>query len=404
MKEIKEKIKAYTEEHLHVFKDISDYVYHHPELGGEEVQSSVYIAERLKELGFKVEFPYEQLPTAFVAEYGPKEAEVTVAFLPEYDALPGYGPDGTPGHACGHNWIAGAMAGCGAALAAAAEQVNCRVKVIGTPAEESFGAKVDLVNLGAFEDVDFVFQAHLANHASMGVISLAMHSLEFDFHGKAAHAAASPELGINALDGVISMFNSVNAMREHFRSDARIHGIITKGGEATNIVPEFAQCRFGIRARNRGYLQEMRRRVLHIAEAAALATGTTMEYRDFENQYDEIINVSSMSDVWEKYFNEEGLMGFVPEEKHPGSGSSDLGNVCYKCPTVYAEVPMMDGTPVIVHDRCALEMVNSEAASEVMKTVITAMAAAAAEISLDKELAARIRADYEAKRISRLKG
>ena len=384
------------------FVDLSHYLYEHPELGGEEYLSSAYLAEYLQKKGFRVSFPYDGLPTAFNAEYGPEDAEVTIAFLAEYDALPGFGPDGGLGQACGHNWIGAAMAGCGVTLASVADMAKCKVRVIGTPAEETFSAKVDMARLGAFDGVDFVFQAHLSKNFSMGAVTLAMYSVEFDFHGKSAHASINPQAGINALDGVLSMFFNMNAMRQYLREDARVHGIITNGGKASNVIPDFAQCQFEIRAKTRGYLDEIRRRLIAVAESAAAATGTTVEYRDYENYNDEVINLKSFASVCEKHFGELGIGGFVPEEEYEGMGSSDLGNVSYLCPTVYAEVMLDGGVPVLVHDQSAMEQVDSPAAHEMMRKVILAFTGAASEIALDSELASKIRVEWETEKKKRL--
>ena len=405
---LKEKLAFTCAAHFEEFVELSHFVYRHPELGGAEHKSSRYLAAYLKSMGFEVSFPYEGLPTAFDAVYGPEDAELTIAFLAEYDALPGFGPEDAEGnrglgHACGHNWIAAAMTGCGVVLASVADTLKCRVRVIGTPAEETFSAKVDMARLGAFDGVDFVFQAHLSKNFSMGAVTLAMYSVEFDFHGKAAHASINPQDGVNALDGVLSMFFNMNAQRQYLREDARVHGIITHGGTASNVIPDFAQCQFEIRAKTRGYLDEIRRRLIAVAQSAAEATGTTMEYRDYENYNDEVINLKSFAGVCEKHFGELGIGGFVPEEEYQGMGSSDLGNVSYLCPTVYAEVMLDDGRPVPVHDLKAMELVDSPAAHEMMKKVILAFTGAAAEIALNPELASEIRAEWEAEKEKRLK-
>ena len=403
LNELKTIMGQMCEKEFEGFVDLSHYLYEHPELGGEEYLSSAYLADYLIGKGFRVSFPYEGLPTAFDAVYGPDDAEVTIAFLAEYDALPGFGKDGGLGQACGHNWIGAAMAGCGVTLASVADTLKCKVRVIGTPAEETFSAKVDMARLGAFDGVDFVFQAHLSKNFSMGAVTLAMYSVEFDFHGKSAHASINPQAGVNALDGVLAMFFNMNAMRQYLRDDARVHGIITNGGTASNVIPDFAQCQFEIRAKTRGYLDEIRRRLIAAAESAALATGTTMEYRDYENYNDEIINLKSFAGVCEKHFGELGISEFVPEEEYEGMGSSDLGNVSYLCPTVYAEVMLADGTPVAVHDQSAMAQVDSPAAHEMMRKVILSFTGAAAEIVLNPDLAAKIKEEWLNEKERRLK-
>ena len=352
-------VDAQYQAHKDSFEEISDYIFRHPEVGGEEIQSATYLTQVLKKYGFSVSNPAVQLPTAFVAQYG-SGTGLTIAFVAEYDALPGFGPNGGPGHACGHNWIAASMCACAICMRDAADKLGCRIQVIGAPAEETFGAKYDLIQAGVFQGVDFVFQAHLDEFNSLETLSLAMNSLEFDFHGFPAHAAQNPEKGINALDAVIIMFNSVNAMRQQLPQSARIHGIITHGGTATNTIPEFAQCRFSIRAKTKGYLAEMRRRLLKIAEGASLATGAGLKYRNYENPFDDMINVKCLTSLCQHHFEDLGIGGFVPEEQYPGSGSSDIGNVSYICPTVYCEIALEgEGDPVVVHEKSALALVNS---------------------------------------------
>lgn len=387
-------VDAQYQAHKDSFEEISDYIFRHPEVGGEEIQSATYLTQVLKKYGFSVSNPAVQLPTAFVAQYGAGTG-LTIAFVAEYDALPGFGPNGGPGHACGHNWIAASMCACAICMRDAADKLGCRIQVIGAPAEETFGAKYDLIQAGVFQGVDFVFQAHLDEFNSLETLSLAMNSLEFDFHGFPAHAAQNPEKGINALDAVIIMFNSVNAMRQQLPQSARVHGIITHGGTATNTIPEFAQCRFSIRAKTKGYLAEMRRRLLKIAEGASLATGAGLKYRDYENPFDDMINVKCLTSLCQHHFEDLGIGGFVPEEQYPGSGSSDIGNVSYICPTVYCEIALEgEGDPVVVHEKSALALVNSPRANKLMEKVVRAYTYSAIDLCLDDALCQQAREEH----------
>lgn len=387
-------IEEQLQTHRDSFREISDYIYRHPELSGEEIQSATYLKKTLESYGFSLSNPAIQLPTAFVAEYGAGTG-LTIAFVAEYDALPGFGPSGGPGHACGHNWIAASMCACAICMRKAADHLGCRIQVIGAPAEETFGAKYDLIQAKVFQNVDFVFQAHLDEFNSLETLSLAMNSLEFDFHGFPAHAAQNPEKGINALDAVIIMFTSVNAMRQQLPQSARIHGIITQGGTATNTIPEFAQCRFSIRAKTKGYLAEMRKRLLKIAEGAALSTGAGMTYRDYENPFDDMINVRTLTSLCQKHFEEQGISGFVPEEQYPGSGSSDIGNVSYVCPTVYCEIALEgEGDPVIVHEKSAMALVNSERAYQLMEKVVRAYTYSAIDLCQNDVLCQKAREEH----------
>lgn len=378
------------------FEGISDYVFKHPELGGEEFDSSKYLADELHSFGFAVTFPYEDFPTAFIASYGEDPDADTFAFVAEYDALPGYGEEGGPGHACGHNWIAAAMCGCGIVLAEIADKLGINIRVIGTPAEETFGAKYDMIKAGAFDNVDFAMQAHLDEANCVETVTLAMNSLEFDFKGVAAHAAAFPEKGVNALDGVIAMFNSINALREHTTEDARIHGIITQGGVATNVVPDFAQCRFSFRAVEKNYLAELRQRILNIARGASLCTGASVEWRDIENPFDNMVNLKSFGETVIDNFALVGVTDFVSREDYPSAGSSDIGNVSHVCPTLYAELSLSPEAMFCVHDDSAMLLANSEIAYKKMNQTIKAYCGAVIDIASDPGLAAKIRQEFKA--------
>ena len=222
-------------------EEISKWIYEHPEDGDQEFLSSAYICEQLKETGFSVQLPYGSLKTAFRCELKGSKPGATYAFLAEYDALPGYGEQHDElAHACGHNWIGAVCAGVGLMFAQMQEELEGTIVIMGTPAEETTGGKCVLVEEGAFDDVDFAFQLHLGAENNAHVVTLAMDSLEFTFHGKAAHAAAYPHLGVNALDAVNLMFTGISYLRQQLRCDTRVHGIITKGGEACNIIPDLS--------------------------------------------------------------------------------------------------------------------------------------------------------------------
>ncbi|MGN0710758.1 MAG: M20 family metallopeptidase [Anaerovoracaceae bacterium] len=382
---------------------VSDYIFNHPELGGEEYESSKYLCQFMENNGFSVTHPCSELPTAFVAAFVPankKKKGRVIGFIAEYDALPGFGENNGPGHACGHNWIAACMCGCALALSEAAERLGCEVRLIGTPAEETFGGKYDMIKCGVFDDVDVAFQAHLDEFNSIETLSLALNSVEFSFHGVAAHAAQNPEKGINALDAVISMYNNINALRQHMRDEERVHGIITHGGTAANTVPDFAQCRFSFRAKNKENLHVLRKKIINIAEAAALATGAELEYRDYENPFDDMINVPVLTSICKEHFKEFGYDDFIPEDRYPGSGSSDIGNVSYVCPTVYMEIAPKKGEAIIVHDKSAMALVNSSCALETMEPVVKTYVRAAIDICSNDRLFEQILDSYEKRKKS----
>ncbi|MBQ6836492.1 MAG: amidohydrolase [Clostridia bacterium] len=239
--ELKNKAFALAEENIDLYNHICDEIFKHPEMGNEEYYSSKFLVTEMEKRGFRVQYPYGGLDTAFRCEIG--EGSPKIAFLAEYDALPGYGPNKDQnGHACGHNWIAACTFGAADVLAQLKEHFNGTIVYIGTPAEEGTGGKVDLVNAGCFEDIDAAFQMHLTGgeKTELNGSSLAIDSLEFTFEGKAAHAAGAPWDGINALDAAYLMINGINALRQHVKPDTRIHGIIAEGGMAPNIVPNHA--------------------------------------------------------------------------------------------------------------------------------------------------------------------
>ena len=389
---LRQTVQKQIAQNRRLFQEISDYIFRPPELGGEEVLSSQYLKHILEQEGFTVTAPYEILPTAFTAEYG--EGDFTVAFLAEYDALPGYGPKREPAHACGHNWIAASMTGAAIVLAKLADELKCSVKLIGTPAEETFGAKYDLCRCGAFDDVNAAFQAHLECANAIEPATLAMNSVEFVFKGKAAHAAQHPEKGINALDSVILMFNGINALRQQVRQDARIHGIITEGGEAANIIPDRAVCRFSFRARDVRYLRELRKKIVDIAEASAKMAGTQLVYQDYENPFDDLCCIPALTKVCRKEFEQVGITDFVPPEQYDAPGSSDIGNVSHVCPTQYVELALDGEETMLVHDESALNLVNAEAAYRKMDQTIEAFVMSAARIAGDKVLRAEIQNEF----------
>lgn len=339
---------------------ISDYIFNNPELGDEEFISSKYLVDLLGKYGFKIEYPYLGMETAFRAELG-NTAYPTIAFLPEYDALPGYGVQKKNAHACGHNWIAATTVGAALVLSKLGENFRGKIVVIGTPAEESVGRKVDMVKGGAFADIDAVFQMHLSVNTSLNATALAMDSYEFKFKGKASHAAAYPHEGVNALDAVNLTFAGINALRQHVKPDVRIHGIITQGGYAPNIVPDNSICRISVRASKRDYLNEVSEKVKNCARGAAIMTGTKLEISNFENSYDDLIVNSILKELAYKSFTEAGFKYFSDEAENPGS--TDIGNVSYAAPTMYGNIKIGDGT-VKVHEEDFLKHANSDDAKE----------------------------------------
>lgn len=381
---IKEKLYNNIENLKNEIENISEFVFEHAELGNEEYISSAYLVQKLKEYGFQVTYPYLDIPTAFRAEYK-KGDGLKIAFLPEYDALPGYGETKDKNaHACGHNWIAATTLGAAIGLATLDENFNGTIVVIGTPAEETVGGKCELVDKGAFSDIDAVIQMHLGAENNINVLTLAMYSIEFNFFGVASHAAAYPEKGVNALDAVNLMFAGVNALRQHMKADARVAGIITEGGMACNIVPDKASCRYYIRSKERTYLKELTQKIINCARGAALMTGAELEYHNFENSYDNLIYNESLRNLLKTNLEDLGVSNFVDDFE--ASGSSDIGNISQVCPTVYCEIDTGAYPKVFAHHETFLDYVHGENARTTLDIATKAMAYTALQIFLDPQL------------------
>ncbi|MEK7353208.1 MAG: amidohydrolase [Chloroflexota bacterium] len=236
-------------------KELSLKIHDNPELGFQEVKAADWLTGYLEENGFTIERGICGIATAFRASYG--TGRPAIALLAEYDALPGLG------HGCGHNIICACAAGAGVAAKQAIDQLGGSIQVIGTPGEEGWGGKVIMADKGAFKELDIAMLVHPETNDFATTEALACQTLDIEFFGKAAHAAANPELGINALEAILQSFTAINSLRQHIRSTARIHGIITDGGKAANIVPDHSAGNFMLRAMENDYLDELKERVLN---------------------------------------------------------------------------------------------------------------------------------------------
>jgi len=326
--ELKRGVSAEVEAHREELIELSLGIHQNPELGFQEVKASRRLTSYLKKNGFKVEKGICQLDTAFSGEYG--SGKPRIALLAEYDALPELG------HACGHNIIAASAVGAGIALKSAIDQLGGSVVVIGTPAEELHCGKGIMVQRGAFDDIDAAMMVHPSVVDVASSLALACISLEAEFIGKAAHAAARPEDGINALDAMILAFNGINSLRQHIRDEARIHGIITKGGETANVVPAYAAGNFLVRTEDEAYLDELKEKVLNCFKAASLASGARLEYKWSEAYYAPLRVNMALAEVFSK--NLEALGRKVAPPMNRAFGSTDMGNVSAVVPSIHPTV------------------------------------------------------------------
>jgi amidohydrolase len=376
-----EKAKSLKDE----LKKLSEGILKTPELGYEEHASSKAHKEILEKHGFTVEMPYLGMETAFKATFDTGKEGPAIAYLSEYDALPGIG------HGCGHNILGTTSTGAGILLRYL-EDFNGKVVVFGTPAEETSGGKVDMVNEDAFRDVDVALMAHPADSHMKSGKSLALEAIEFTFTGRTSHAAASPEKGINALDGVLLMFNNINALREHILPSARIHGIITKGGEAANIVPGEAVAQFYIRATTKAYLMELKEKVLNCAKAGALASGASLEYGNYEKPYDNLVTNQRLSELYTKQLQSVGVSE-INEEKG-STGSLDMGNVSHAVPAIHPYFDIIESGDVSAHTVEFRDATKTEYAYTSMIQTLTALALTGLKLSEDRALLKDIKEEF----------
>lgn len=377
------------------FEQISHYIFEHPELGLKEFESSRYLAEYIRGKGFAVEMPYDGFDTAFCARSGSEGP--TIAFLAEYDALPGYGPDKRNGHACGHNWIAAATAGAAVTLAELCrrEHIKAQVLLIGTPAEETYCAKVRMADDHLLDHIDACLQPHLAADTCICPKALALNAIYVTYHGKAAHSAGAPWDGVNALDAVQLLYAGINALRQHVRPDVRIHGIITEGGQAANIVPDKASALFYVRASHRAYLDTVLEKVLNIARGAELMTGARLELVYPELPMDDLIDLPVLMELADKNLRAQSIVPTLDELGAAAvAGSTDIGNVSHVCPTLYFEVGLNSKSTFEAHQESALALADSPYAYERLHQVIRAMVGVSADLLADPALLRRAAEEF----------
>ena len=366
---------------------LSRQIHDNPELCYEEVKAAAWLTDFLAGQGFKVERALAGIETAFRATIETGEGP-TVAILCEYDALPAIG------HACGHNAIATAGAGAGAGLAAVRDKLpKGRIHVIGTPAEEGGGGKVKLIQAGVFTDVDAAMMVHGFDQWVGHMDLLGIVRVGFEFTGKASHAAADPWDGVNALDAAVQTYNSVSMLRQQVRPDARIHGIITHGGAAPNIIPEFAAATFYVRSLNLDYMWQLQQRVIACAEGAARSTGCTLKTIDHKDTaYETMKRNQTLLGAFRANLTALGITEAPPLVDR--LGSSDVGNLSQVLPTIQ---PLMkiapDGTSI--HSRAFEAAAVSPLAREGTLTAAKAMAMTTLDLLAEPALLRRAQDEFK---------
>ncbi|HXC93407.1 MAG TPA: M20 family metallopeptidase [Geobacteraceae bacterium] len=313
-------------------------LYEKPELPLKENNAAALLTGILGDNGFEVSRGVAGMETAFIGTSG--SGSPSVALIAEMDGLPGLG------HACGHNIIAAASTGAALILSKLLPAGSATISVFGTPAEELGIGKIEMIKAGCFEGIDFAMMVHPSSKRQVIKQFLGLAKIRFTFHGKAAHAAAYPEDGVNALDAVIQTFNSVNAMRQQTRQDVRIHGIITDGGVAPNIIPAKGSCYFYVRADDLQELEKSKERLITCAKAAGIATGCTLEIEDDPRV---IAPMKILPSFYRIYSEQLATLGLEESEaaRDKNKGSSDIGNLSQVVPTIHPHVPI--GAGINIH-------------------------------------------------------
>ena len=384
IKALKDSVIKEVEAHRSRLRDISLKIHANPELGFKEVKASALLTQYLEENGFAIKRGICELPTAFQGRYG--NGKPAIAILAEYDALPQLG------HACGHNLIAGCAVGAAVASKPAIDKCGGSVLVIGTPAEEFYGGKVVMAERGAFDNIDMAMMVHPGAHDTATTQALACITLEVEFFGKAAHAAASPETGINALEAMILSFAAINALRQHVVDKARIHGIITDGGEAPNVVPAHSAGSFLVRAEDNAYLDELKKKVLNCFVGAAAATGARLEYQWGKVLYAPLRNNLTLAELFRQ--NMKPLGREMPLASSGRVGSTDMGNVSQIVPGIHPTIAVAP-EEVVIHSPEFAEVAASEAGIKGMLDAAKALAMTVVDLIASPETVTKVKEEFD---------
>jgi amidohydrolase len=366
---------------------VSHEIHANPELAFEEHRAAALLSDTLDAAGLPAERGVFTLETAFEARLPTRGDGPTVAILAEYDALPGIG------HACGHNLIATAALGATLGLQAVAEALPGHVRLIGTPAEEKGGGKELMARAGAFDGVDAAMMIHPAgvNLTTMPCICVA--EVEVIYHGRSAHASAMPHKGVNALDGLLLAYQAISNLRQHIRDEERIHGIITEGGQAPNIVPDRAIGNFYVRATTEKTLEALKPRVQACFEAGAKGSGSEVEINWAGVDYLDLNTNWPLADCFQAYGESLGRE-FLSPNQLGGAGSTDMGNVSYRVPSIH---PMLACSPpnVVIHNPEFARWAGSEMGDQAALDGARTMALTTAEFLLNPALQKEVRQAFE---------
>lgn len=343
MTDFYQRIQEELERQKPLLLELSHKLHANPEIRFEEHKACNWLSDTLEDQGFRVERGVGNLPTAFKAVVRGKDHGPNIAFLCEYDALEGLG------HACGHNVIATMSLGAGLALKPLMQELSGNLFVIGTPAEEGGGGKVILLENGSFEGIDTAMMIHPSYNNGAGGPALARVAWEVKYTGKPAHAAASPHLGINALDAVRLAFNGMDALRQQLKSDVRMHAIISEGGDAPNIIPHQAALKIYIRSATKAYLHDsVLPRMKGVFEGAALMTGAKLTMKEIAKPYDDMVQHSGLNQRFDHHAKRLGRP--LNNTESEGAGSTDMGNISHVMPALHGFLAIDDEAKPHTHE------------------------------------------------------
>ncbi|MBI3245082.1 MAG: M20 family metallopeptidase [Deltaproteobacteria bacterium] len=363
---------------------LSHRIHAHPELGFEEEKSATWVAEALSDAGFAVETGICDLPTAFIARAG--SGPLHIAICAEYDALPGVG------HACGHNIIAAMAVGAGIAAAKVADEIGLTISVVGTPAEEvgDSGGKILLLERGAFDGVHAAMMVHPAPFDVVDMPIIAASMFEVRYTGKEAHASAFPELGINAADAFTIAQTAIGLLRQHIKSTDRIHGILTKGGDAPNIIPAHTAAKYMVRAKTLADLGAIRAKVLRCFEAGALATGAKLEVLGGTKPYAEMLHDADLAAAYRHNAEAVGrVIRATGASLARAAGSTDMGNISLAIPSIHPAIGI-DSSPAVNHQPEFTAHCATPAADKAVLDGGLAMAWTAIDLATDAKVRERL--------------
>ena len=364
--------------------ELSLKIHSNPELGFQEVKAAAWLTRYLEENGFSIQQGICELPTAFRGSYG--QGKPAIAILAEYDALPNLG------HACGHNLIAASAVGAGVASKLAIDQLGGTILVIGTPAEELYGGKVIMAEREAFGNLDMAMLVHPGVYDTATTEALACQALEVEFFGKAAHAAARPDAGINALEAMLQAFTAINSLRQHIKDKARIHGIITDGGQAANVVPAHSAGSFLVRAEDDTYLDELNQRVLDCFIGAATASGARLEYKWGDIRYTPLRNNLTLAQLFTQNMQSLGRkVQFSDPSK--AFGSTDMGNVSQLVPSIHPFVAIAP-VEIATHSPQFASAAASEAGIHGLLDAAKALAMTVVDLVANPEIATKVKQEF----------